>query len=106
MNPEKSTKGATVRARIEPVLKQRAEKILNGMGISATQAVNMLYKRVIKERGWPCELREPNEETIAVFEATDKGEGLVSFDNIEDMIESLHNEAQAEEETKRKSTRG
>lgn len=93
MRAHKVTKAATVRARVEPDVKQRAERILNSMGISATQAVNMLYKKVIKDRGWPCELREFNDETRADLEASARGEGLVHFNNAEEMINDLHKAA-------------
>ena len=96
MRVHKITKAATVRARVEPNIKEHAEKILNGMGISATQAVNMLYKKIIKDKGWPCELREFNDKTIADLEASAKGEGLVHFNSAEDMIASLHKAAREE----------
>jgi len=85
MRTHKVTKAATVRARIESDVKERAESILNGMGISATQAVNMLYKKVIKDRGWPCELREFNDETITDLKAS-----------AEEMIADLHKAAKEE----------
>ncbi|MFO1258479.1 MAG: type II toxin-antitoxin system RelB/DinJ family antitoxin [Gammaproteobacteria bacterium] len=93
MRTHRATKAATVRARIEPDVKERAERILNSMGISATQAVNMLYKKVIKDRGWPCELREFNDETVADLEASARGEGLVHFSSAEAMIADLHKAA-------------
>lgn len=96
MRAHKVTKAATVRARVEPDVKERAERILNGMGISATQAVNMLYKKVIKDRGWPCELREFNDETIADLEASARGEDLIHFSSAEEMIADLHKAAKEE----------
>lgn len=93
MKVHKVTKASTVRARIESDVKERAERILHDMGISATQAVNMLYKKIIRERSWPCELREFNDETIANLESSARGEGLIHFSSAEAMIADLHKAA-------------
>jgi DNA-damage-inducible protein J len=43
-------KTATVRARIEPELKQHAESILENLGVKPSEAINLLYHQ-IKQTG-------------------------------------------------------
>lgn len=82
-------KTAFLRARIEPKLKVEAEYVLRELGITPTQAVTMLYKKIAKEHGWPTELKIPNKETQKVMDETDKGIGLISCKNSEDLFKKL-----------------
>lgn len=52
-------KTATLYARIEPDVKERAEEILAELGIPASTAINMFYKQVIMRRGLPFEVVLP-----------------------------------------------
>ena len=62
-----ATKTATVRARIEPGVKAEAERILEELGLSPTQALVAFYRAVIRKRGLPFALREPNATTKAAM---------------------------------------
>lgn len=73
-----AVKSAFLRARIEPKLKVEAEYVLRELGITPTQAVTMLYKKIAREHDWPVELKIPNEETQRAMDETDKGIGLIS----------------------------
>jgi DNA-damage-inducible protein J len=84
-----AAKTSFVRTRIEPDIKLKAENILNRLGITPTQAVTMLYKKVIRDHEWPLELKIPNEETQKIMEETDKGIGVVKCKNIKDLFEQL-----------------
>ena len=46
-------KTANVYARIEPNVKEKAEEILNKIGIPASVAINMYYKQIIVSNGIP-----------------------------------------------------
>ena len=46
-------KTANVYARIEPEVKEKAEEILNKIGIPASVAINMYYKQIIVSNGIP-----------------------------------------------------
>ena len=48
-----NNKTATVIARIEPDTKIAAESILEQMGIPASVAINMFYKKIIQSNGIP-----------------------------------------------------
>jgi DNA-damage-inducible protein J len=62
-----ATKTATVRARIEPGVKEEAERILDELGLSPTQALVAFYRAIIRQRGLPFALREPNATTKAAM---------------------------------------
>jgi DNA-damage-inducible protein J len=83
------SKSAYIRARVAPDLKAGAERVLHELGISPTQAVTMLYKRVARDHEWPLELKIPNATTRKAFEETDKGSGLVDYKNINDLFDDL-----------------
>ena len=78
-----------VRARIEPTLKTEAEDVLSELGITPTQAIKMLYKRIARDQEWPLELKIPNKETAAVFEETDRVEGLMQCKDVDDLFDQL-----------------
>jgi DNA-damage-inducible protein J len=83
------TKAATVRARLEPGLKNDAEHILHDLGMTATQAISVFYKQILLRRGLPFEVAIPNSKTSATFKATDKGRGVVKAKDSEDMFKRL-----------------
>lgn len=92
-NPRKVVKSDQVRARIEPALKNSAEKILKEMGISASQAVTMLYKRIETEQGWPCELKIPNAQLSKTIEEVERGENVHKMGNLDSFFEELEQDA-------------
>ena len=53
-------KSANLYARIEPEIKEQAQKILSTLGISASNAINMFYKQIILQRGLPFEVKIPD----------------------------------------------
>lgn len=46
-------KTANILARVEPEIKESAERILEEMGIPVSVAINMLYKQIILTRSLP-----------------------------------------------------
>ncbi len=52
-------KTANIYARIEPEIKEKAEMILETLGIPASNAINMFYKQIILTGGIPFELKVP-----------------------------------------------
>ncbi|MCL6557844.1 MAG: type II toxin-antitoxin system RelB/DinJ family antitoxin [Firmicutes bacterium] len=53
-------KSANLYARIEPEIKERAEAILNALGIPASNAITMFYKQIILRKGLPFEVKLPD----------------------------------------------
>jgi DNA-damage-inducible protein J len=83
------SKTATVRARIEPDLKERAEHIFQQLGLTATQAITLFYKQVEQKKGLPFSLTLANKITKQTFEHTDAGQELVVCKDADDMFEKL-----------------
>lgn len=83
------TKSATIRARIEPAIKDKAEELLHELGITPSQAITMLYRYITRQHEWPLELKVPNVETKRVFSDTDNSSNLTVCVNSEDMFTKL-----------------
>ena len=83
------SKTATVRARIEPRLKNEAEHVLEDLGLSATQAINLFYRQVTLRKGLPFDVVIPNAVTRRTFERTDAGRDLVICKDADDMFRKL-----------------
>ena len=82
----------TLHIRIEPSVKQRAEKTLNELGLSITDAINVFLNQVILNDGIPFEIRKPkfNKETIEAIEDVKKGKNLSkTFDSVDEMFKEL-----------------
>ena len=52
-------KTANLYARIEPDVKEKAESVLDTLGISVSSAINMFYKQIILQQGIPFEVKIP-----------------------------------------------
>jgi DNA-damage-inducible protein J len=53
-------KSANLYARIEPEVKEEAERILTVLGIPASNAINMFYKQIILQKGLPFDVKIPS----------------------------------------------
>jgi len=83
------SKTATVRARLKPELKEKAEKILHRLGVNTTQAITMFYRQIEMNNGLPFNMVIPNATTKTTFKATDANEEVVICENAEDMFDKL-----------------
>lgn len=83
------SKTSTVRARVEPSLKDHVEKIFEKLGLNATQAINLFYKQVELNNGLPFDLKVPNETTLKTLRASESGQNLVECKDAEDMFDKL-----------------
>ncbi len=82
-------KTATIRARVEPALKSQAEKVLDLVGLSATEAITLFYKQIVMNRGLPFPVRIPNKTTRRTMRLTDAGGDLRRYEDAEAMYEDL-----------------
>ena len=83
------SKTATIRARVEPDLKNTAEHIFNKLGLTTTQAITLFYKQVELRNGLPFEITIPNTTTQKTFNDTDTARNLVICENVDDMFNKL-----------------
>ena len=83
------TKTASVRARMEPSVKRKAELVLSRIGMSPSEAINVFYRRVAQERGIPFSLDVPNAETRKAIASMRSRKNLNTFDTFEDFAEHM-----------------
>ncbi|MCE2987963.1 MAG: type II toxin-antitoxin system RelB/DinJ family antitoxin [Phenylobacterium sp.] len=79
----------TVRARIDADLKRDAIAALDAMGLTASEAIRLLFVRLAAERALPFDVRTPNVKTQAAIAAAERGE-LVRFESAEALIGDLN----------------
>jgi DNA-damage-inducible protein J len=82
-------KTAMIRARVEPKLKERAERILEDLGLSATTAINLLYAQIVQRRGLPFEVTLPNATTRKAMRAARTGRRVVRADSMDELMAKL-----------------
>ena len=68
-------KTAYLNARIDPALKDEAEKVFAGIGVSASQAITMFYRQVVMRNGIPFDICIPNAETVVALKEAESGRG-------------------------------
>lgn len=83
------SKSTSVRARIEPALKESAEGIFHRLGLSTTQAISIFFKQVELRGGLPFDVVIPTELTASTFEATDAGHDLTVCKDADDLFAKL-----------------
>jgi len=57
-------KEAVVRARVEPSLKEDAEKVFSELGINTTEAIRMFLSQVRLRKGLPFVVQIPDNDDI------------------------------------------
>jgi addiction module RelB/DinJ family antitoxin len=90
---ELTMKAVHVHARIDADTKAQAESIMKALGLTPSQAVNLLYRQIIANKGIPFPVKIPNDETIATFRVTDEGRDLFPFETSVSMLASLKADA-------------
>ena len=83
------SKSAMIRARMEPALKDRAEAMLEQLGLSATTAITLFYRQIIHRRGLPFELRLPNAATQRSMQDARTGRGVVKAESMDALFAKL-----------------
>ena len=83
------SKTAMVRARVEPKLKSRAEKVFHRLGLNATQAITIFYKQVKLRNGLPFDVVVPTPTTQRTFADSEAGRDLIVCKDADDMFRKL-----------------
>ena len=81
-------KTAAVHSRIQPEIKEQAEKILQRLGLSPTEAIRMFYTQITLRNGLPFNVAIPNNETANALEDSRNGRNLERFDSTNELFES------------------
>jgi DNA-damage-inducible protein J len=80
---------AMVNARTEQELKKEVEDILQSLGISTTEAINIFFRQVKLRRGLPFPVEIPNDVTLKAFKDSEEGKKLVRCKDADDMFKKL-----------------
>lgn len=83
------SKTAMIRARTEPKLKSKVERIFEALGLTASEAINIFYHRVELEKGLPFDVKIPNETTMRAIADVENRKNLHSPGNVENMLNDL-----------------
>lgn len=77
--------------RIDEDIKAQAIAALEAMGLSASDAVRLLFHRIIADQAFPLELKVPNSATRAAMAEADEilSKGRARFADGETMIADL-----------------
>jgi DNA-damage-inducible protein J len=62
------TRYTTLHVRVDNEIKEQASEALASMGLSVSDAVRILLKRVVKDQAFPLKLKAPNAQTRAAME--------------------------------------
>ena len=81
-------KSKTVRARIEPTIKKKAEKVLSKIGLEPSEAVRLYYHAIVNSNGIPFPIRLPNAATRKAIKDSRQGKGR-KHQSTEQMDEAL-----------------
>ncbi len=81
-------KTAVIHARIEPDTKEKAEGLLRELGMSPTEAIRLFYRQICLRGGLPFPVLIPNDLTKKTLEGSAKGEGIQTFDTLDEMFEN------------------
>ncbi len=82
----------TVRAKVSHETKANAEQILNKLGLTMSEAINLMLIQVIMQKALPFEVtmpKVPNAETQQILSETDAGEGLIECENADDLFNKM-----------------
>ena len=82
-------KTAMIRARVEPELKDRAEAMLEELGLSATTAITLFYRQIVRRGGLPFEVRLPNPATRRAMVDARTGRGVVGAESMDELFSKL-----------------
>jgi DNA-damage-inducible protein J len=77
---------------METELKEQSEAILAAYGFTMSKAITMMLRQVVIQGKIPFSLEGvliPNAKTLAVMEATDRGEGLTRYKTPQELFEAL-----------------
>ena len=75
----------TIRARIDPKLKESVKKILQKIGMTPSQYITIAFKRLEQERDIPFDLHVPNDETVEAIKEAGNLSNLNTFNTIDDL---------------------
>lgn len=85
------TRNATVRARVNDALKHDVEGILSNLGLTMSDAINVMMNQIRLNKGLPFDVKIPNKMTAKTLDQSKKGEGITKFNSVDALLDDLTN---------------
>ncbi len=98
MNKTSMNKTSMIHIRVQPDVKAQVEEILNNLGMTTTEAVNIYLKQIILNCGLPFAIRTPkfsNDLLEAIEEAEEMEkhpDNYKKFHSVKELMEDLESE--------------
>jgi len=71
--------------KVDPEAWEVAKKIFREYGLTASDAINVFLNKVRLERGFPFDIKVPNDETLKAMQEVENGEGEeISFEQLKE----------------------
>ncbi len=83
------TKSTIVRARIEPGLKTEVEAILLHLGLTTSDAIQLLCRQIKLQKGLPFDVRIPNRLTAKTLRESKTGKGVKRLGSKQELYSEL-----------------
>jgi DNA-damage-inducible protein J len=87
----KAIKSAIVRARVTQKLKDDVTCVLDRVGLSLSDAINLFMAQIKLRKGLPFDVAIPNAKTLESFRDSSENIGLVRSNTVDEMFEKLEN---------------
>ena len=82
-------KTATIQTRVDPVVKNNAQKILKKLNISMSEAISMYLSQITLHNGIPFEIKIPNEVTAKALKDAENGKNVHDVDSVDKLFQEL-----------------
>jgi len=83
-------KTATIQTRVDPKIKQNAQKILTTLNISMSEAISMYLTQITLQKGIPFEIKIPTKLTAKTLKESEEGKELHKVSNVEELFQELN----------------
>lgn len=78
-----------IRARVDSKLKAQAERVLEKLGLNASDAIRLFYKQVALQKGLPFDVKIPNATTRRALKDADEGKNLTRHESFDDFVKAM-----------------
>ena len=83
-------KTATIQTRVDPEIKQNAQKILNMLNISMSEASSLYLTQITLNKGIPFEIKIPNKLTAETLNNSVNGKELHKASDVDELFQELN----------------
>jgi DNA-damage-inducible protein J len=82
-------KTESIRARVDPELKRRAEAVMKKLGLSVSDAIRLYYAQIDLRKGLPFDVVIPNAKTRRAMRDIEEGRDLTWYADTDEMFDKL-----------------